>query len=34
MKNAKKVIALVLTVVMVLLTMAVHLSAASQIDPS
>ena len=34
MKNAKKIIALVLTVVMVLLTMAVPVSAASKIDPS
>ena len=34
MKNAKRIIALVLTVVMVLLTMAVPASAASKIDPS
>ena len=34
MKNAKKIIALVLSVVMVLLTMAVPASAASKIDPS
>lgn len=34
MKNAKKVIALMLTVLMVLLTMAVPASAASKVDPS
>ncbi|MBR3768683.1 MAG: hypothetical protein IKL10_10670 [Clostridia bacterium] len=34
MKNAKRIIALMLTVVMVLLTMAIPASAATEIDPS